>query len=320
MTCLAASIKPRNMWQVGKLCQSSGPDVAGKSIVALAEIVKTSSVVAGLNELNSRYGTRSDGEMAAGLIQAVSVNIVNDVDTLVEIWGRVVDAINVPLYEEWEKDTKIALDHVKDRLKYIRLDENGPKLGEISTRSLYGGDCVKLRYGILAATFDGFRINNCHSIPAHVGVAMLDAARLVNPDLYVCTELFTGSEEMDLLFLQRLGINSLVREAGNAWDPKEFSRVIVDVPIIGSMDRVCSTSMEELDPAKGPARPCIVSPLNGSVPHALMYDLTHDNESYLDKRSAEHALSVVGIVTFGYCAVASVKGFDDLYPKLLNLV
>ncbi|KAG1717645.1 hypothetical protein EDB19DRAFT_2047374 [Suillus lakei] len=71
--------------------------------------------------------------MAARLIQASSVNIANDVDTLVEIWCRTVDAINVPLYEEWEKDTKIALDHVKDRLKYIRLEENGPKLGEIST-------------------------------------------------------------------------------------------------------------------------------------------------------------------------------------------
>lgn len=88
------------------------------------------------------------------------------------------------------------------------------------------------------------------------------------------------------------------------------------------MDDACLTSIEELDPpfGRGPTRPCIVIPLNGSVPHALMYDLTHDNESYFDKRSAEHALSVAGIVTFGYCAVASVKGFDDLYPKLLNLV
>ena len=106
------------------------------------------------------------------------------------------------------------------------------------------GDCVKLRYGNgpsdnpwlwahmtkyveeLAATFDGFRIDNCHSTPLHVGVTMLDAARVVNPNLYVCAELFTGSEDMDTHFVSRLGINSLIRESYNSWDPKEHSRLL----------------------------------------------------------------------------------------------
>lgn len=106
------------------------------------------------------------------------------------------------------------------------------------------GDCVKLRYGegptsnpwlwshmskyvnALASTFDGFRIDNCHSTPLNVGVYLLDAARVVNPNLYVCAELFTGSEDMDLVFVKRLGINSLIRESGNGWDPKEMSRLL----------------------------------------------------------------------------------------------
>ena len=82
------------------------------------------------------------------------------------------------------------------------------------------------------------------------------------------------------------------------------------------------TSKGELHPpkGKGPTRDCIVIPHNGSVPHALFYDLTHDNESYLHKRSAEDALSTGALITFSFSAIGSVKGFDDLYPKLLNLV
>jgi glycogen debranching enzyme len=106
------------------------------------------------------------------------------------------------------------------------------------------GDCVKLRYGegpqdnpwlwqhmtnyvtSLASIFDGFRIDNCHSTPLVVGTGMLDKAREENPDLYVCAELFTGSEEMDLLFVKKLGVNSLIRESGNGYDPKELSRLL----------------------------------------------------------------------------------------------
>jgi glycogen debranching enzyme len=107
------------------------------------------------------------------------------------------------------------------------------------------GDCVKLRYGsapkdnpwlwahminyaeTLASMFDGFRLDNCHSTPLPVGAAIIDAGRRVNPDLYVMAELFTGSQEMDLKFVRELGINSLVREAYNGSDPKNFGDLCV---------------------------------------------------------------------------------------------
>lgn len=88
------------------------------------------------------------------------------------------------------------------------------------------------------------------------------------------------------------------------------------------MDTACLSSAEELPPllGKGAPRPCIVTPLTGSSPHAVFYDVTHDNETPLSKRTAEDALSTGALVTFTRAALGSNKGFDDLYPKLLNLV
>ncbi|KAH9935947.1 glycoside hydrolase family 13 protein [Epithele typhae] len=367
-----------------------GVDVALKSVVELAEIVRNAGKINGHKRLEKKFCAYVPGPVAAGFVKAAFVNVTES-DALAEAWVRVVDVLNVPLYEEWTEDTKAALDSIRNRIKYTRLDDNGPKLGAISEKNplvevyftrlkkeqpeiysvanngwiwaadplsnfalwpskaylrrevIVWGDCVKLRYGdgpssnpwlwdymksyvtSLATSFEGFRIDNCHSTPLHVGVTLLDAARVVNPNLYVCAELFTGSEEMDTVFVSRLGINSLIREAGNAWDPKELSRLLYRHGLgkpIGSMDGACMTSKGELPPptGKGATLDCIVIPHNGSVPHALFYDLTHDNESYLHKRSAEDALSTGALMTFSWSAIGSVKGFDDLYPKLLNLV
>ncbi|KAH8116274.1 glycoside hydrolase family 13 protein [Phellopilus nigrolimitatus] len=369
-----------------------GPDVAGKIVVELAELIRSSGELDESRKFHSRFAVTVKPEKAASLVKAAFTELVDE-DALADAWVRIVDVLNVQSYQEWKEDTRVALDNIKNRLSYTRLAENGPKLGEIteelplvetyftrlqtdkhdpSARSLANngwiwdadplvnfamapskaylrreviawGDCVKLRYGNgpddnpwlwqymtryveeLAETFDGFRIDNCHSTPLHVGVTLLDAARVVNPDLYVCAELFTGSEDMDTYFVSRLGINSLIRESYNGHDPKELSRLLyrngVGKPI-GSMDAACLTSTDELPPptGKGPSRPCLVTPVQGSLPHALLFDLTHDNESPLHKRSAEDALSTGALVTFSYSAIGSVKGFDDLHPKLLNLV
>ena len=111
----------------------NGPDVSGKSVVELAHILRSTGKVQRLGMLAGRFSVTVDSGIAAGLVKAAFVN-VTDNNSLSEAWARVVDVLNVPLYEEWEEDMRVALDQIRNRLKYIRLDESGPKMGEINKR------------------------------------------------------------------------------------------------------------------------------------------------------------------------------------------
>ena len=93
------------------------------------------------------------------------------------------------------------------------------------------GDLVKLRYGKnkadspflwkhmkeyvrkMAKVFHGFRLDNAHSTPLHVGEYLMRKARKCNADLLIISELFTGNNELDALFAKKIGFNGLVREA-----------------------------------------------------------------------------------------------------------
>ena len=47
---------------------------------------------------------------------------------------------------------------------------------------------------------------------------------------------------------------------------------------------------------------------------------THDNESPYQKRTAEDTLSSAALISMSDCAIGSVKGYDELNPKLLDIV
>ncbi|KAJ2674472.1 bifunctional 4-alpha-glucanotransferase/amylo-alpha-1,6-glucosidase [Coemansia sp. RSA 1085] len=204
------------------------------------------------------------------------------------------------------------------------------------------GDCVKLNYGEkpednpwlwehmrqytlnMARVFHGFRIDNCHSTPIELAEYLLDEARKVNPNLYVIAELFTGSEDTDRIFVQRLGINSLIREAMQAWDPHEMSRLAHrhGGRPIGSLALDCLGEPGFFtDDEHGGARiDGIVAPLSGSLPHAMFFDCTHDNEMPAQKRTMEDSLPNAAIVAMTACATGSTRGYDELYPRHLNVV
>lgn len=129
-----------------KITPWDGPDVAGKTVEKLFEILKDSGKIIGYHGLAGRFSTKVDSSVAAGFVKAAFSDL-SDVGALVDSWIRVVDIVNVSLYEEWNEDTKVALDNIKSRLKYTRLDDNGPKLGPIS------GKCVPPHPGVTSVDY-----------------------------------------------------------------------------------------------------------------------------------------------------------------------
>lgn len=382
-------------------------DGSDDSIRKLAVFLVQNATNESFHYLGTRYAKTLILEKAIAILKASLIEGEksdkwnNKVENLVQ---RILDEINLPLYKEYDDDVNEILEQLFNRIKYLRIDDNGPKQGEINDKLpltepyftrfigtdgesyalanngwiwdgnplvdfasnkskayirrevIVWGDCVKLRYGsgpqdspylwermskyveMSAKIFNGFRIDNCHSTPLHVGEYFLDLARRVNPNLYVVAELFTGSEMMDCLFVERLGISSLIREAMQSWSEEELSRLVhkhggrpiesfkfvpmdnFPYPADIKIDEEYCKYNEDDHAVKCVSEIMIPKILTATPPHALFMDCTHDNEMPYQKRTVEDTLPNAALVALCSSAIGSVYGYDEIFPNLLNLV
>ena len=393
-------------WAAGDVGSTDVKGFADMTLEERSAVLKEKGL-RGDDRLGERYRRTVDPKIGAAAITAVLGRFQQGTsrEAARSKIAELLDVINVPFYKEYDAEVAEILEQIFNRIKYVRIDEHGPRLGPVTEQNplietyftrlpqneitakhkkgdlvlanngwvwagnalvdnagpqsrvylrrevIIWGDCVKLRYGngppdspwlwdhmtkyarMLAKYFAGFRIDNCHSTPLHVAEHILDEARRVRPDLYVVAELFTGSEEMDYVFVKRLGLSSLIREAMQAWNTAELSRLVhrhggrpigsFEVDEVSKADvRAASREMEEAANGQSghAASREIIRRIKPVPVQALFMDCTHDNEVPAQKRDARDTLPNAALVNMCSSATGSVMGYDEIYPKLVDLV
>ena len=189
-------------------------------------------------------------------------------------------------------------------------------------RLIAWGDSVKLNYGkkpsdspqlwklmtnytvLMSSVFDGLRIDNCHSTPQHVADYLLCQARRCNPGTFTMLELFTGSESTDIRLASQLGANCLIRETLSCRSLRKLGEMLWKFGgnPIGSLK-----SVENLpEPVKRDS----VS----RVAPAIVYDITHDNESYHQAFGCDYykiAYPFTALAMFCSAGFGSTRGHDE---------
>lgn len=110
----------------------TGAPLAGKTLAQLADIVvKTPGFIQNYRAYSAPFCTTVPVDAAAGFVEAAFPHLHN---IQAAEWGKILDIINVELYREYNDDMEAARNQVIGRLRYTRLEEGGPKLGEINKK------------------------------------------------------------------------------------------------------------------------------------------------------------------------------------------
>uniref|UniRef100_A0A672JG74 Glycogen debranching enzyme n=1 Tax=Salarias fasciatus TaxID=181472 RepID=A0A672JG74_SALFA len=176
------------------------------------------------------------------------------------------------------------------------------------------GNDVKLRYGetpedcpqlwarmrayteLTARVFSGVCVVDCSSTPLHVTEAMLAAARALRPNFYVMAELQAGSQLTDSVFVNRLGITSVVR--GTDSDPCSHEH---------------NTKLDCHYPIGAFVQPSL-RPLTPAAAHSMFKDIIPDysRPMKVGDCSVYNIMVDSTLGSMACCATGSTRGYDEL--------
>ncbi|EMS12759.1 glycogen debranching enzyme [Entamoeba histolytica HM-3:IMSS] len=159
-----------------------------------------------------------------------------------------------------------------------------------------------------AKIFNGFRLDNCHSVPLEALEFIIEKSREVNPELIVLAELFSDNQAAIMEYVVRCGIQGLVREGQRGRNPEELKGVAYQSGWFKPVGGILEESLYEELPAE-------VQPMDGWT-----YDLTHDNEPTEGNRNSNDALSTAGVVCMTLGCIGSTRGYDELVPYRIDCV
>lgn len=107
-------------------------DVKSWDLVQRAEYLRQ----AGLSNrtlLTERYGRKLDPQVGAALLSAI-YGTYNDqsLSTVKDDLSKLLDEVNLPLFQEFDNDVIEIFSQLYNRMKYLFLDDHGPKLGPVT--------------------------------------------------------------------------------------------------------------------------------------------------------------------------------------------
>lgn len=131
-------------WKTGKNRLPDGgfdPSMLGGGVDAVkdwslyqkADFLKNKGMQNGLR-IDGRFSRTVDPLVGSALLTALVGRYEDEsgTNTASETMDSIFNELNLPFYREYDADVKAILEQVKGRLKYTRLEENGPKLGSIT--------------------------------------------------------------------------------------------------------------------------------------------------------------------------------------------